>query len=282
MAADASAVILYFSGTGNTWWCANTLSAELEGRGIACRSFSIETLDAAAAARAVAEATLIGFGWPVYGSDLPEPMKQFIDRRLPSSGSMAPGKRLFTFCTQLAFSGDGARVYEAELAAKGWEIRWSVHFAMPNNICVTALPVPYHSEPEGAPRRLRRTAVRIRRFAAAVTADRPFAQGRGCVSRLLGLIQRGPYRRWFPSLRDDVSIDPERCTLCRRCLRICPSGNLVEIQGTIRTRGLCVLCVRCYNFCPVQAVLYRGKAHKQRRGTPYRGPVRGFSPEDLR
>jgi len=281
MAAATTAVILYFSGTGNTWWCARSLHAELEGRAVACRTVSIETLDAPAAAREVEAADLIGLGWPVYGSDLPEPMKEFIERLLPPGGGLRAGKRLFTFCTQLAFSGDGARVYEHELAARGWAIRWSVHFAMPNNLCVTALPVPFHSEPERASRRLRRTAVRIRRFAAAVTEDRRFDQGRGPLWRGLGWLQRGPYRRWFPRHRDDISVDPQRCTLCRRCLQICPSGNLVETAAGIRTRGVCVLCMRCYNFCPVQAVLYLAKAHNQRRGTPYRGPVRGFRPEDL-
>ena len=270
-------VIFFFSGTGNTWWCAERLAAELTEHGVPSRALSIEANDSPAVKRSVDAADLVGLGWPVYGSDLPEPMKEFINSVLPHGG----GREVFTFCTQLLFSGNGARVYEKELAARGWTIRWSAHLLMPNNISVALSPLRYSSDPADHLRRLEGTGRRIHRFAGAISAGRRFSQGRGWWPALLGAMQLRPFRKWFPRLRDDVSIDPAVCTLCGRCVQICPSGNLVMEDGRVATCGVCVLCVRCYNFCPVQAVLYRGRPHQPERGTPYRGPVAGFRPEEL-
>ena len=272
-----TAVIFCFSGTGNTWWCARRIAASLDALGMPTRVESIERTDADAAARLVAGADLVGLGWPVYGSDLPEPMKQFVDTTLP----LAEGRRVFTFCTQLLFSGDGARVYERELAGRGWFTGWSVHLRMPNNISVTVSPLTWSADPDAHARRLEKTARKIDRFAGAVVDGRPFGQGRGWFSAVLGAMQRRPFRRWFPRLRNDITIDAEICTRCGRCVRICPSGNLTMTPDGVAAGGTCVLCVRCYNYCPVQAVLYMRRPHRPERGLPYRGPVAGFRPEEL-
>ncbi|WP_207707184.1 hypothetical protein [Acetobacterium wieringae] len=45
------------------------------------------------------------------------------------------GKELIIFCTQLLFSGDGARVFTELLAGVAVDIRYAEYFNMPNNIC---------------------------------------------------------------------------------------------------------------------------------------------------
>ena len=272
-----TAVIFCFSGTGNTWWCARRLASSLDALGIRTRVASIERTGAGTAAAMVDGADLVGLCWPVYGSDLPEPMKWFIDTTLPAGGE----RPLFTFCTQLLFSGNGARVYERELAARGWAIGWSAHLRMPNNISVTVSPLSWAADPVVHEPRLEKTARTIDRFAAALARGRPFSQGRGALAAALGALQRGPFRKWFPRLRNDISIDASRCTHCGRCVRICPAENLAMTADGVVAGGACVLCVRCYNYCPVQAVRYMGRAHRPERGLPYRGPVAGFRPEEL-
>jgi len=268
--------IFFFSGTGNTAWCAEQISQRLGQRGLQTELYSIEAIDRAGVDFCLEQAPIIGLGWPVYGSDLPEPMKRFIES-LPDGG----GRKVFTFCTQLLFSGNGAQVYARELRQRNWQIGWSAHFNMPNNICVTQVPFPYSADPADHGKRLQRASAKIDRFVVAIYEDRRFAQGASRFSAALGYLQRGPYRHYFPRLRNDISIDAEICTRCGRCVTICPVGNLTMADGLVIAAGHCVLCVRCYNFCPVQAVRYAGKPHNPKRGIPYRGPVAGFRPEQL-
>jgi hypothetical protein len=70
--------IFFFSGTGNTYWCADRLANSLTENGISARAISIEGVDPSRVERVVTKAEIVGLGWPVYASDLPEPMKQFI------------------------------------------------------------------------------------------------------------------------------------------------------------------------------------------------------------
>jgi len=274
--AKMKALILFFSGTGNTWWCARQLAEALQTRGIYTSIHSIEQ------AIPDVDFDLLGLGWPVYGSDLPLPMTDFIQTRLPAPSA---DQKLFTFCTQYMFSGDGAWIAQAALSVKNWQIRWAAHFLMPNNICVPQSPFAFSGDYTAHQTRLKKTTVKISAFANAISEDLPFSQGKSKASLLLGRLQRDPYRKYFPLLRDDISIDRTVCKLCGRCVAICPSGNLRQAADEtglhIASQGNCVLCVRCYNFCPVQAVLYRGRRHPAKRGLPYRGPTPDFQPEQL-
>ena len=122
---------------------------------------------------------------------------------------------------------------------------------------------------------------RIDRFAEAVVRGRSYNRGRGKLPAALGAMQRRPFRRWFPRLRDDVTIDVTLCSRCGRCALNCPSANLTMTPDRVVTHGTCVLCLRCYSYCPVYAIRYMDRPHRLERGIPYRGPVAGFRPEEI-
>ena len=130
MEKKKNAVLFYFSGTGNTRYVANAIATALP----AATVYSIEDLDPSAADDLIARSDLVGFGYPIYGSDLPKPMKDFL-----SALSPIPGKPVFVFCTQWIFSGDGARAAKHYLKHTGYDIRWAEHFLMPNNVCVSIM-----------------------------------------------------------------------------------------------------------------------------------------------
>lgn len=272
-----NAVIFYFSSTGNTWWCALRIREQLERARYTAEAYSIEQVSARQVSELCSSAELIGIGYPIYGSDLPEPMKRFLDDILPvyreSSG------RLFVFVTQLFFSGDGAYIYGRELRRKGWRIFSGVHLLMPNSISVKVFPLHSTNDRTVLDRKLEHAGRRISVFCQRLLSEAPLRQGHLLTSHLLGLLQRPLYRTFFHRLQDDISIDHERCTGCLRCVRICPVDNLIVEEGMIIPQGHCVICLRCYNYCPVQAVKYMDRSHAPGQESPYIGPVGDFKPE---
>ena len=274
--SSKNAVIFYFSGTGNTWWVSTELSEQLNKYGFKSSAYSIETVSPEITAGLIDDSFLVGFGYPIHGSDLPQSMKDFI-LKLPQS----QGKKTFTFCTQWLWSGDGAAIGASMLTEKGFDVQWGEHFLMPNNVSVSIIRLPYTNDPGRLSAIRKRAGRRISRFVNYLVGDRSSRRGFNSFAHLLGSLQRVPYRRYYPNLQDDIAVNKEVCIDCGDCVRLCPVGNLYYAGDTIDTKGNCILCTRCYNFCPVAAITYMKRPHLPERGEPYRGPVESFNPSVL-
>lgn len=266
--------IFYFSGTGNTMWVSEQLAEVFWSQGVACRCYSIEQVTAEEADVIFDEATMVGFGYPIYGSDLPEPMKNFVHGLKTREPETKPG---FVFCTQMIFSGDGAWVFGKELQEKGVAIGHSAHFLMPSNISLTPWCLPL------AGKRLHELILngatrRAKRFVTAILEGKRFLNGKHAT--WLGLLQRAPYRKLLPVLETLVGVDETRCTRCGRCVRMCPVEN-IRMEDVPVFAGHCTECLRCYNFCPESAITYWKISHNGKK-PKYQGPTEGFRPEQLR
>lgn len=272
----ADIVIFYFSGTGNTWWVSQELVRQFDKLGRTARAYSIEAVNAEEAAALIGSASLTGFGYPIHGSDLPLPMKDFI-KSLPEGA----GQQAFVFCTQWLWSGDGASVGGTMLHEKGFKVQWGEHFLMPNNVTVSIISLPYSNDYARLNNVLARASRAATFFAGEIIAGRPFLHGFSQVSFYLGCLQRLPFRRVYHKLQNDIGIDQENCIDCGECLRLCPVDNFYYEGDQIKTKGSCILCLRCYNFCPVAAITHMGRPHLHSRGEPYKGPVKDFDPTIL-
>ncbi len=276
-------VVFYFSGTGNTRFCALALGDALAERSIPSRILSIENSEAMRAAQDLGSEDLPIFAYPIYGSDFPLPMRDFL-RHFPSWEKQkgAALRDAAVFCTQLAFSGDGAAVADEELLPRGYKARWTAHIPMPNNIAIQGFPLGWTNDPAKLARARNRASFLLSEFAAALVEGREFRKGRSFISRPLGLLQRLPYRSVMEKHRNRVSVDLARCTHCGLCTRLCPVGNLPLSSLGPQAAGRCVLCLRCYSFCPQLAIRFYGKGPNPRKGPPYLGPEPGFDPRILR
>ena len=144
MPSQNSAEIFFFSGTGNTWWVTREITRQLNDLGWHARAHSIEQVDQADISKRMQSADVIGFGFPIYGSDAPANFKSFLNT-LPI---MAPAKPAFGFVSQWLWSGDGCNFLEKPLAQKGYQLRWTVEFNMFNNISLPVVPFPYEPDTE--------------------------------------------------------------------------------------------------------------------------------------
>lgn len=261
------AVIFYFSGTGNTSWLSRELVSRLTKAGYTTSALSIEKITSLEADSQIAESDIIGFGYPIYGSDSPHNMKEFILALTPVSSKSA-----FVFCTQWKWSGDGSRAGSLFINEKGFKTLWTEHFLMPNNVCTPILPFPYTNTRHKIEPVLRNAAKKADKFVKSIIGTKTFLRGFNPLSAAAGSLQRNPFRKAFHKLRDDIGVNVQYCTNCLLCVNICPSANLSLEEDEIKTRGSCILCLRCYNFCPVSAITYRKIAHNKKRGVPYKGP----------
>jgi Pyruvate/2-oxoacid:ferredoxin oxidoreductase delta subunit len=214
-------VIIYFSGTGNTKHLSNLLACSLE-----IKAYSIED---EATIQAIKENKDIIFAYPIYGSNYPQIVKNFI----VDHGDLWNEKEVMILVT-CGFVYGGAIVNAMGLFHRyGAIIRGSEFFVMPDNIgdskfIVTLLnPKRNKKVLDKADKKILLLADSIKNKAYPKSGQKKKAND-----------------KMFNS--PNPKIDSSKCIKCNLCKINCPSPNK------------CTFCYRCYNICPVKAITIFG------------------------
>ncbi len=247
-------VLFYFSGTGNSKFAAKTFCGLIDAD---CHSIEEKTdFDALISAH-----DTIGFCYPVYGSYVPRPMREFVT----AHADALAGRRFVILCTQLVFSGAGARELCAFLPGGTNNVVYAEHIRMPNNICNFAL----FAVKNGAENEKRLNKARIKLTRAADEYARGIVRRRGFnpLSILLGKSQSAFWPAYEEKAARDVKIDAD-CTRCGVCVRLCPMQNLSMGESRVEQANRCAVCYRCVNACPQRAitVMFHKKPKTQYKG----------------
>ncbi len=281
-----NAVIFYFSGTGNTWWVSTQLKQELENRDYTVEMYSLENPEMRTgefSAAKIAGADHVIISYPVYGSDLPENMKNFV-AKLPEA---TDGKKFSAFCTQAAFSGDGNIFFKPEVEAKGYNFRQSFQVNMTTNFNVAMLPFSLSKPARGKKLEKIKTKAlaKIQKIAGMIASDKEYFEGRRFYQVILGKIQRAMFRKQEKKLPNKFQFLPDRCIKCGICAKECPAENLTFEYGDtpkLTWSDKCILCFRCYNFCPGLAINFGGKVKNPEKYRRFKGPVKHMKISDIR
>lgn len=238
---------IYFSGTGNTEFCVKKFLTYFES---GAKAFSIEDVQAV---EEIKRSTEIVFAYPVYFSNMPKIVYDFINR----NDSVFLGKKIFVIATMGLFSGDGAGCAARLLAKCGAHITGGLHLKMPD--CI------------GDEKALKRTKEqnhllviaaenKIKEAAENLKLGNPVRQGIGFGYHMAGLFGQ---RLWFyhktKKYSDKLHIDREKCIGCGICVSACPMNNISLYLGKAQQKGNCTMCYRCVNYCPKQAITLLGK-----------------------
>jgi len=247
-------VMFYFSATGNSKCIAELFCQSMHA---ACHSIEEDiNFD-----DLIASNDTICFCYPVFGSRVPRLMRKFATNHMASLKS----KKLIIFCTQMYFSGDGARAF-TDVFPRGFaEIIYAEHFLMPNNVCNLFI-TPLAGD-KLVKKYLSKSNAKMQAVCRDITNGVIRKRGFNPVSRALGLIQGVFVPRIEKWARGRVWVDSD-CNNCRLCVSICPVNNFEHKNGKIETKNNCMMCYRCVNKCPQKAITVslRTKVKTQYKG----------------
>lgn len=248
---------IYFSGTGNTRHCITKFIEVLhlcdtESDPRTTPVISIE--DSVPAADALKnEPDLVVLAYPIYYSNLPKIMRDFIVEH----EELWYGKKIFVICTMALFSGDGTGVSARLLTRYGAHIIGGVHVIMPDSISDVKL-LKY--SPGKNRKIISKTDRKLEDAARNLANHTPPREGLSFFAHLLGLFGQ---RLWFSGKTkhycDKLKIHTESCIKCGKCISVCPMHNLTLTGHGITAANKCTMCYRCINQCPQKAITLLGK-----------------------
>lgn len=262
--------IIYFSGTGNTWWVADQIKQNLKISTV--EMFSVENpklKDKEFRENLLGRTDHLVLGYPIYASRMPDPIHNFVEE-LPY---FSDSKTISIFCTQAFASGDGASYDHKRFKSRGFNLMQTVHLNMGNNFYIPHLPFfPLKGEEHlkllnsKALKKIKKLCLDIQNHKRSHVKLNPLGIG-------IGKLQRAFFNTTIKTVRDDLSVDENNCTKCKKCVNNCPVDNIELSPTGIKFSDKCVACVRCYHFCPESCILLGEKTRDIGKYYRYKGPV---------
>ena len=238
---------VYFSGTGNTKYCVEYVLNRLDSCGTA---YTIESDEVTAAIKSSDE---IVFAYPVYYSNLPKIVREFI----VSNAELWRGKKIFVIATMGLFSGDGAGCSARLFKKYGAKISGGLHLKMPD--CIGDVKLLKKSFEENR-KIIVKADEKIENTAKQIMQGKYPKHGLSFASRLIGLFgQRLYFRKKTKRYYDGIKADTAKCVACGLCASVCPMNNIEVKDGAVNFNGKCTMCYRCFSDCPKQAITIIGK-----------------------
>lgn len=266
----------YFTSTGNTLWLLLKAKLIMEKQGYTVGLYEIiKDIDD----MKHSECDMIGFFFPVWGSNPPDPLLDYMKNMQQSKG-----QKVFLVGNCAAFIGDTALEIKKILQPKGYDVFYMDHILMPTNMNIPWLPENIWKVPIGDKLKkiLSKAEKKLNEVCTSILKSDNKVEGRGLVSRLGGFMQRKFYwmADWY---KPQFSVSKERCIKCGLCYRVCPVGNIsIKENKEVVFGKKCILCTKCYNLCPVNAVLICQKSLDDKKYRRYKGPGSEVKPIEYR
>lgn len=238
---------VYFSGTGNTRYCVEQFVKKSES---SANVMSIEDSDVI---EAIKSNKLIIFGYPIYFSNIPKLVRDFID----GNKEVFKNKDIYIICTMGLFSGDGAGCSARLFKQYGANVIGGLHLKMPD--CIGDEKALKKSI-EKNKMIVKKAVMKIDNAVERLKAGNPTKEGLNILYHIAGLFGQ---RLWFygktKNYTNKIKINETKCIACGKCIELCPMKNLKLINEKIISNGKCTMCYRCFSNCPKQAITILGK-----------------------
>lgn len=247
------AMVLYFSGTGNTLYVVNRIKGILNKENCATQIHSMEE----EVIINPDEFDLLILGSPKYYEYPVLDFIKYIKRNLPTNKKTIP---TMFFCTQVSPLETNFNEIEYILEKKNYKLIVSKSIPIANNMII------FNSFPLTEQKKVSHNLEQLDRelpylltclMTGEVKKEKPNSF-LGGICRLSGYSFTKLFQ-WFAVKYSST----DACTGCGVCARKCPKKNIVMQDQRPRFGNDCIFCMRCINRCPSNAILYNNKACNQ-------------------
>lgn len=231
--------IYWFSGTGNSYWLAETLRELLAGSELISIS--------AGAWREMPPPERAVVVYPAFSTRLP-----LIAQRFLRVAPFKAGADIHLLVNYAMWRAGSLQVARKILADRKLRVRTGFAVKMPNNY------TPFGSAPpEGKQQALFRQAAARLKEIAAIIADPAQRAWEGGLFFSRFWILTNPLLTRLGSKEDRHFHADDNCNGCGLCARICPVRNIELRDKRPAWLGHCEDCFRCVQYCPQEAIQYK-------------------------
>ncbi len=244
-------MIIYFTGTGNSKYCADILSDYLGEKNIDAG----QLIKNGQSAESDDSETLV-FVCPTYSWQIPEIFEKFIrENEFPMA------VRAYFVMTCGEDIGDAGKLLEKLCGEKGWKFGGVYKVVMPENY-IAMFDVPDEKRCrellEKAPETLKKAAVYIR------SADAFPCEKITLTDKIKTHIIKPVFYKAVISNRKFTT--SEKCISCGKCEGVCVFNSVSMKDGRPQwVKKDCTHCMACISVCPVGAIEYGKKSRGKRR-----------------
>jgi ferredoxin len=247
------ALILYFSGTGNTAAVANIMQSALTKSGVQAQAHSIEENIKIVAG----SYDLLILGCPKYYECPSQYFIEFVKKSLPVCERVIP---TMVFCTQASALMTDYKKLERLLKRKNHHVIVEKSFTVANNLLIFGAFHP--CDQETIKNNLKAAALDVEPLVNDLLNSNEKKERVTPALAALEHFVAMSCTKLFPVFAMKYSASAQ-CTGCGLCAQKCPTGNIV-VSGKRPVFGRqCMFCMRCINNCPVNAILYHKKECEQ-------------------
>lgn len=240
--------IYYFSGTGNTKVIAMELLEQFSNFGLDTSLVAIDEFirkETVIDVKTFRQIDLVGIGFPIHGFMCPDMITEFV-KKLP----FARGQKAFVFSTSagnLKINNGGTVKVRQLLRLKGYKVVYERMFAMGANFLYAyderLTKALYLANIDKS----RQMVEQIYEGVTRKTKLNPFLFS---LDLLIHRLEEGLGAKGFGiGLKADDS-----CTLCEKCVRMCPKENIEVADSSLKFNDKCMMCMRCMYICPEDAI----------------------------
>lgn len=249
------AAIVYFSGTRNTLKVTEMFKDRLIEIG-----HNVDLVDITKHNNKLKNYDLFIIGSPTYSKVASRKITEFIDQNIDYD--LNKNKDFITFVTHSWDQVYGHIVLRKHLEKKGFKVMGSQAFLMPNHFYMMQKEKNTEQEKK---KMLEDAKNKVNLLLETYLRGDTLNDRKSNVKRVVNeQMYKMLNKSWIPTFAQKyLKVDENKCTLCKVCVKQCPSKNIEIKDNRISFNDKCLACARCFNICPHNTYIVNNKPCEQ-------------------